>query len=384
MSKRANGEGAIYQTASGRWIGEIVQNGKRRRVSGSEQRVVAAKLRDMISQHRDTGVAIDGHASLSQLIAEWRRVELPSRECAETTRTRFELHCAVLDEHLGAVRLRTLGAERIETMYDELVKGSNGRRPWGRASLIGLRSALGQILTFGMRRGWLTRNVAPITVIPAKAKREQRRSSLSVEQAHTLFAACAEHERLGAMWRVAMLTGLRPGEVAGLTWKGLTLGDHSSFVTVSRNVVLDKRGCPQLIDGVKTEGSYRTIGLAPQLVPVLTAHRAAQRAQRVAASSWATHDLVFCTSGGEPLNPANVRRDLAKFCREIELPEITPNELRHTAASLLLDAGMTSEQVAKLLGHKSTRMLERHYRHTLRPLVSDHVDVMGAIFGGAS
>ena len=50
----------------------------------------------------------------------------------------------------------------------------------------------------------------------------------------------------------------------------------------------------------------------------------------------------------------------------------------------MLDAGMTLEQVADVLGHSSTRMLEKHYRHRLRPLVDAHLPAMRDIFGGAS
>jgi hypothetical protein len=102
-------------------------------------------------------------------------------------------------------------------------------------------------------------------------------------------------------------------------------------------------------------------------VEVLRDQRAAQRVERVAAPSWADDRLVFASERGTVLDPANVRRMLKTICRGAELPEINPNELRHSAASLMNDAGTPLELIADVLGHSSTAMLDRHYRHRLRP-----------------
>lgn len=381
--KRANGEGSVYEDrANGRWVGEVVLDSKRRRVSASTKAAAAAKLREMIRKHEGGGIVVDGHASLRSLVELWQRVELPSRQMAPNTRTRFEWHCRIIVEHLGDARLRSLSADRVEAMYAALVKGGAGRKPFGRATLVSLRSTLSQVLRFGQRRGILDRNIAPITVIPGDAARETRRSSLTVEQAHRLWDVAASH-RLGAMWRVGMFTGLRPGELAGLLWSAVDLDGETPSITISRNVQLVK-GRPVLVESVKTDGSYRTIALPPMLVPVMREHRSAQLAERLASTRWGNADLVFASSTGEALNPSNVRRDLTRFCVEHDVEPVSPNELRHTAASIMLDAGMTLEQVAAVLGHSSTRMLEKHYRHRLRPVVDNHVGAMSRVFDGWS
>ena len=55
-------------------------------------------------------------------------------------------------------------------------------------------------------------------------------------------------------------------------------------------------------------------------------------------------------------------------------PTVKPNELRHSCASLLADMGVMHEQIADLLGHSSTEMLEQTYRHRLRAVQSIAVD----------
>ena len=63
------------------------------------------------------------------------------------------------------------------------------------------------------------------------------------------------------------------------------------------------------------------------------------------------------------------RKEFKKVVAEIGLVDSTPNELRHSAASLMSDAGMPIEQVADQLGHKDLRVLQKHYRHRIRPTI---------------
>lgn len=379
--KRDNGEGTYYKSGN-RTIGEVVIDRKRYRVRADNKTEAQRMVRELKRKHERGETLTQPGATVADLVEHWRTVELPARRISDATRTRFDGHCRLLvsdDLGIGKTRLTALRAEHVEAMYDRLVR----QRGWSKASLRSLRSTLNQILRFGERRSLLDRNIASITVIPAAAAPEVRGESLTPEQARKLWDACGDH-RYGPMWRVQLMTGLRPGEVAGLLWSSVDLDSETPSVTISRMARVDKRGRTVLGEGVKTDGSYRTVQLPPELVDVLRVHRQRQRLERMEASSWENPDLVFCTEVGTVLSPSNVRREFAKLLADNELPPITPNELRHTAASIMYDAGMTMGQIADVLGHNSTRMLERHYRHRLRPVLGDHVAVMSSVFGGRS
>ena len=91
--------------------------------------------------------------------------------------------------------------------------------------------------------------------------------------------------------------------------------------------------------------------------------------------------MVFPSRVGTVLYARNVRRELNKACVAAAVPEISPHELRHTAASLMVDDGQALEQVADYLGHGSTRMLDSTYRHRVRPSADAAVDAMDRVFG---
>jgi integrase len=91
---------------------------------------------------------------------------------------------------------------------------------------------------------------------------------------------------------------------------------------------------------------------------------------------------VFTTEVGTPIDPSNLRRTTKALCEDAGVDPVSPNELgRLTATSLLYDAGMNLDEIAELLGHKSTWMLEAHYRHRVRESFGRHVQHVEAIFG---
>jgi len=112
---------------------------------------------------------------------------------------------------------------------------------------------------------------------------------------------------------------------------------------------------------------------------MLTEHRRRQTIERLASDSWADSRLVFATRAGTPLSASNVRRELDRITLEAELPGVTPNELRHTAASNLSAAGVPIEQIADVLGHTDTAMLMEVYRHAVRPSIDAAASAMNRL-----
>ena len=122
---------------------------------------------------------------------------------------------------------------------------------------------------------------------------------------------------------------------------------------------------------------------AQSLLAAASRHRREQARHRLEIGEvWVgEEDLVFSSPTGRPTDPAACRREFDVVAKKAGLDGWTPNELRHSAASLMSDAGMPIELVADQLGHKDLRMLQRHYRHRIRPTV-DGGTVLGEVLGG--
>jgi integrase len=191
-----------------------------------------------------------------------------------------------------------------------------------------------------------------------------------------VLAACDESP-LGAYVTLAMLTGVRNEELRALTWDHVDLvGDPDARpgIPPSVRVWLSVRAGGD----TKTRLSRRTIGLPATCVEALEQHRSKMEA----AGLYSACGLVFCTSQGTVLDSVNVRRSFRALCRDAGLDAgvWTPRELRHSFVSLMSDAGVPLEEIARLVGHGSTKVTEMVYRKQLRPILTGGAQVMDMLF----
>ena len=138
----------------------------------------------------------------------------------------------------------------------------------------------------------------------------------------------------------------------------------------------------------KTRKSRRTIALSGLCVDALRAQRVQQAKDRLAATEqWTETGLVFATSAGTGMDAANVRRDLRRALRLVpglDPADWTPRELRHSFVSLLSDAGVSLEDISRLVGHSGTNVTELVYRHQIRPVIQTGATIMDRLFGQAT
>jgi integrase len=375
MARREQGTGSVYEDPKrpDRWVGEVRVAGKRKRVSGTSKADVSRKLRALTAK-RDTGQRLDDRSvTVGQSLTEFLERDVPNRNLAPKTTELYLWTAALIRDDLGNRRLADLTADHVEGMLDRLA--TRAENPLGRSSLTKVRGTLRRTIAFAERRGKVNRNVALAATITPHAARTQPRQALVPDDARTLLDAL-RRERNGLIFGLSLRLGLRPGEAAALYWRDVDGG----VVNVSRGLRRDGNR-PVIVDEVKTAGSRRTIELPADLVDWLADHRKVQLAERLAAATWADDRLVFASTAGTVVEPRNARRRLAAICKQIgadrakhepdaaPFPILKPNELRHSCASLLSDAGVPLELIADLLGHASTDMLDRTYRHRLRPVV---------------
>ena len=133
-----------------------------------------------------------------------------------------------------------------------------------------------------------------------------------------------------------------------------------------------------MLKGLANEGLARTTikGVRGVLCQMLDQAMAEERVDKNVARA------ALMPSGIQPTSHGTLRRINKRICLAAGLGRWTPHEYRHTAGSLLLDAGVSREDVRRVLRHKNMRMLDEVYGHEVRPSVAAAVDPMEAMFGG--
>jgi integrase len=224
----------------------------------------------------------------------------------------------------------------------------------------------------------ITRN--PIaTYKPDEEYRPEERQVWSVDQVRD-FLQAAEGDRLAVLFRVAILHGLRRGELLGLRWEDLDLDAGTLFVRQQ----IGWAGSAPTIGDPKTKRSRRKLQLDAGTVAALRRHRHEQRQEQLrAGAAWQgrTWSLVFCREDGTPLRPYDPLFALKRLARKAGVPVLTLHELRHTAATIALSEGVPPKVVSERMGHATVAMTLDLYGHVLTHDNQAAADVVGRAVG---
>jgi integrase len=195
------------------------------------------------------------------------------------------------------------------------------------------------------------------------------------DELRTLLDAAAG-ERLEALWRLAVTSGARRGELLGVTWLGFSAEEGT--LTISQQVLPTRGGLSIL--PCKTKGSHRTIRLDEDTVAALEAHREAQVAEREAAGdAYVDRDLIFCDELGGPINSQRLTEWFGALRKTAKIRPGRLHDIRHSHATHLLTRGIPVHIVSARLGHSSPVVTLNVYAHVLPTSDEQAADVMASV-----
>ena len=348
-AKRPKGRGQIKPDAAhGVYRGRVMVAGHQYNVTGRTHKDAAAKL-DAILDGAEAGA---GDAANPPTLGAWFAVWVDDVAVTKTENTRANRKWAI-----GALApLHGRRMDEILTHHVEAVLQAHAAAGKRRASIVRMRT-VGK-MAFDSYNGRHGKTFNPFTTAinigdPAAP---QTKHALTPKQTRDLLAVADATPRYGIVATLGVFLGLRPGEVAGLTWDALDLAAATLDVRQSRRSNADY----SLTMAPPKANSYRVLVMPPPLVDALRRHKAAQAAEGL----WSHTGLVVCTAKGAPLDPWKLRRRVKRMAEAAGIPfRVTPNELRHTAITLLVNSGAPLLTVADMAGHRDTRMIHGHYRH---------------------
>ena len=273
---------------------------------------------------------------------------------------------------LGQTKLSQLRLPDIDQLYSDLrARGLSPRTVRYTHSV--LRSALNH----AVRARLLAHNPTDHATLPRQERKEML--SLSPIEANA-FLVAAKEDRWHALWDLLMMSGLRPGEALGLKWADINAGNT---ISIQRSLV--RSGRSWAVAEPKTRRSRRTVPLATSTIKALQSHRRRQAEEKLrAGAEYCDNDFVFANSTGEPLDIKNVTaRHFRKVLRAAGLRVIRLYDLRHTAATLMLSAGVNPKVASERLGHSTIVLTMDTYSHVLPDMQQDAVARVDRLLAGA-
>ncbi len=376
MSRRANNEGSVYQrTSDGKWCASATFGGRRKTVYGSTQKEALAKLR-LLQQQVERGMAFQPgrELTLAQYLNLWTEETLQGRVASgrlapatlASYRDQVRLH---LIPDLGSTPLAKLSVPLVRSWLSskQQTPGHRGA-PLSARSVCYLHAVLRAALADAVRDELIPRNVCLLVERPRVARRPA--TALSTEEVGKLLAQ-AQNDRMRPLWVALLALGLRKGEALALHWDDVDF--VAGTVVIHRTLQRLRDGEPDPITGrrrgrlverqtTKT-GLATTMPLPTIVVRELESHRRRQLKERLSASVWVNPDLVFTTGAGTPLEPRNVTRAWKALCLAAGVEPVRVHDLRHTAASLLLQRGVDLKVVQQMLRHSRLSTTADIYAH---------------------
>jgi integrase len=292
--------------------------------------------------------------------------------------------------HLGHVPLQQLGPGHLSAAFADM--STSGRRD-GKGGLSPrmvryahavLRRALGD----AVKEGTLARNVAALEVVRERLPKQRRhgyRTWTAAELAR--FLHYTEGDPLHPVFTLAATSGMRRGEVCGVRWRDLDLdGGRLSVrqtVLALRDVDADVGRRQTAFGGPKTDRE-RVVSLPASTVAVLRAHRKRQLEERLlVGEAYHDQDLVFAAPDGGPIHPEHLAKWFRTRARQAGVPQIRFHDLRHTWATLALQAGVHPKVVSEQLGHATVSITLNVYSHVLPGMSESAVEHVAALVSAA-
>lgn len=210
--------------------------------------------------------------------------------------------------------------------------------------------------TYGKRKGFLETNPAADLDLPDIERTE--RIPLTADELRTFLAGV--EGPLAPLWITAAWTGLRSGELLGLRWEDVSLGDNATLVVRhSLTRLPGPKGVRYVITEPKTTRSRRVVPLLPVVVEALRPLRKAY----LASPPEMDQRLVFATPAGSPLDAARVYREFQRALAATGTRPVRLHDLRHGAATAMIQSGMDLATVSAILGHSNIGTTVDLYGH---------------------
>ncbi|RIK32472.1 MAG: hypothetical protein DCC56_01305 [Anaerolineae bacterium] len=354
--KRSHNEGSIYQRSNGKWRAQVSIDGRRLSFTAKTKQEGLAWIRETRNQI-DKGLTFAGaETKLQDFLAEWLKTVSSSSSKGTHVTYSWTVKTRILP-YIGNITLIDLRPDRIQRFYHHLQKEGASNHAV-RVTHKTLRVALNHAIKLGL----IGRNACSGVKPP---KPEQTEMKFYDDHQVKCFLGTAKEigDRFYPLYFIAIHTGMRLSELLGLKWEDVNW--DLSTIQVKRQV-MHLKGGGYIFTEVKSKSGNRTIILGKQALEILKVHK---REQPILISSagenWTDEDLVFPSNVGTPVTGSKIRSAMRKLLKASGLPKIRFHDLRHTAASLMLNHGIPVLIVSKRLGHSKPSITIDVYGHII-------------------
>lgn len=393
--RRSNGEGCIYKDSrSGKWKGKFEigydakGNRKFKSCTGNSEREVRLLLKDLMEKHR-AGIDISSKSiKVGEYFDKWF-YDNAIYGLRESTSQSYEMIIRRhIKPHIGNIVFANLNGDDIKEFYKFLYNHGklNGKGGLSFKTVENIHLVISSCINFALKRGELIRN--PLLTVKLMREGKKEVEVFTRDEQEKIIEECKNHY-YGMAFKFDFYTGLRAGELLGLTWDCVNFANNTIRVSkqVQRNKNFSTNAKNKTILGfvynTKTETSTRTIKVLPQIMAELAEYKKEQdNLKHRIGKDYYKYNLVFPRQDGYFTDTATFLDNFSKIQKKLEIPHRNVHAMRHTFATRALESGIKSIVVSRLLGHASIQITLDIYGHVIPDFVEQELEKLEGIYCG--
>lgn len=353
MAKRANGEGTLRKRQDGRWeaIYYSEVDKKRHSIYGKTQKEVKDKLKAAQAEMNRLKTLKGDNMPM----AEWFDIWLTNYTSNIKPATLYAYRSAVrsrLKPSIGDIQIRNLKTNDIQNMYIKMK--DEGLTP---KTIKDIHGVLHKALDQAVKIQLIYDNVSNACVLPRNITKEINPLN---EEKIAEFLALTKGDRCEDIFYIALFTGMRQGEILGLTWDCINL--NSGMIRINKQLLRSRDGSGAYFGSPKN-GKERVVYAPITIIDRLKRRKELWDIKKKFFHDGIPSDLVFTDSAGYPLKHQLVYKHYKRIARKIKLPDSRFHDLRHSFAVISLQNGIDIKTLQETLGHQTASFTLQRYAH---------------------
>ena len=384
--RAANGSGSIRKrtvTRNGKpytyWearvtVGHDPITGKQvqRTITGKTQKEVAQRAREIAVEVDQKTYKAPCKLTVGEWLETWKR-----EYTGDVKPSTSYLYSRNLDQYvipwLGAVKLAELSPLQVQTLYNRLTAPDmEDGKPLSAKTLRTVHGVLHKALEQAVQGGYIRSNPTNAGKTPKTVKPQIR--PLDSDQVSSFLKAAQGHHH-EYLYQIAMFTGMRQGEVLGLTWDCLDM--ERGTLLVKQQLRREQKKGGEYYFSPPKNNKARVLTLAPSVVRLFRLQRIRQNGMRAKAGElWQEKNLVFSNAVGSYLSYRTVYDCFKRLMVKIGAPATRFHDLRHTYAVMAIQSGDDIKTVQENLGHATAAFTLDVYGHVTAQMKQASADRM--------
>lgn len=348
----------ITQRSDGLYMGRFTYHGERNCVYDNTLKGVTKKLDDLRYEMQHGTYAKSQNLSLNSWFDTW--LEDYKRDTIKTNtynsyRNQYNYY---IKKKLGKKMIADIRVEHIQKLYKDFVN-----QDFATGSIKLISAMLNGCFKQAQKNDIITKNPVALANLP-KGK-EKKNHEVFTSEHQDIFLQYAKNSYLFDFFSLALMTGMRNGELRGLQWSDIDF--KSEIIHVNHTLVYSKEK-GHFLNSPKTKSSKRDIPMIKPCYDLLFSLYKFSQANKIVVMN--RNDFIFALDNGEVLTRDRVTLELNTIiesmkANNITIGHITCHSLRHSFATRAIEQGMPPQVLKTILGHSSLSMTMDLYSHVL-------------------